>query len=126
MDFFKFSEILDTLNRKDWLINYEGRPIVYKNDLNLSFHTKYLGDGFNEDWATKHPDPNATQVRGYFYYGNNPIMEVFLVSVDGGRAILPYPKSDTNRVITRREYNIATLINDRLDEYLQRSNIRVE
>lgn len=125
MNFNEFEFILDNLNVNDWIINYEGKPIVYKNDFNLSFHVIYLDEGFNESWATNHPNRNAKQARGYFYYRDNMIYEVYLAVVDGGRAILPYPQSDSNRVISRRDYNIAMLINTQLDDYLRRSNITV-
>jgi hypothetical protein len=69
----------------------------YKRDVNLRFEINYTGDGiqqkdFQEEWANSHPDPKA---RGYWcdlYYNQSLIERFVLVSVDGGRAMLPIPK----------------------------------
>lgn len=52
-----------------------------------------------------------------------------MVSVDGGRAYIPYPKSSTELVITYWEYNFAQIVQppfDALDSCLKRAGIRVD
>lgn len=124
MDYAAFNSILETMTKDDWIINYDGRPYVYKHDMNLTLALNHSRDSFNEEWATRHPDSHALRVQGFFLYNNAPIRELFLVSVDGGRAILPYPDTVTN-MISSVDYNIASIFNDRLDEYLGRSRITV-
>ncbi|UAY90422.1 hypothetical protein KSL88_12810 [Pectobacterium polaris] len=123
MDFAQAENIINNINPNDWILNNEGRPFVYKNDMNLTFTIENTDIPFNETWATQYPNPHATQARGYFSYSGSVIKEVWLASIDGGRAILPYPDHQTNSYITRSEYLMSQMFNDSLDEYLQRSKL---
>lgn len=106
--------------------------IYYKKNVNLRFVSgyddKYIQqNGFIEPWANKHPDPKAT---GYFvqlYFASSHINNFILVSVDGGRALLPLPKSFTNLEVFPLDYKIAQ-IHDKLgslNEYMSRSNLKI-
>ncbi|GKW32792.1 hypothetical protein PEC730217_15720 [Pectobacterium carotovorum subsp. carotovorum] len=126
MDFTQAENIINNINPNDWILNNEGKPFVYKKDMNLTFTIEHTNTPFNEAWATQHPNPNATQAKGYFLYSGNMIKEVWLASIDGGRAILPYPDAQTKSYISRSEYLMSQMFNDRLDEYLQRSGLTVK
>lgn len=126
MDFTQAEQVINNIDPDEWILNNDGKPFVYKKDMNLTFSINYTDNPFNESWATGHPDPNATQANGYFLYSGNVIKEVWLASIDGGRALLPYPDVSTKSYITRSEYQMAQMFNSRLDEYLSRSGLTVK
>ncbi|QGP84388.1 hypothetical protein [Leclercia adecarboxylata] len=126
MNHTQATHIINNIDPDDWILNNDGNPFVYKNDMNLTFKIVYSDSSFNEQWATCHPDSNATQAKGYFSYAGNIIHEVFLASIDGGRALLPYPDMTTKSFITKSEYLMSQMFNSRLDEYLQRSGLSVK
>lgn len=126
MDYAQAIQIINNINPDDWILNNEGKPFVYKNDMNFTFTIVYSDNSFKEPWATCHPDVHATQAKGYFSYSGNAIHEVFLVSIDGGRALLPYPDAATKSFITRSEYLMSQMFNSQLDEYLSRSSLTVK
>lgn len=106
--------------------------MFFNKDVNLRFVSGYderfiQQSKFVETWANKHPDPNAS---GYFvqlYFASSHIANFILVSVDGGRALLPLPKGDTNLEVSPLDYKVAQIHNKlgRLDEYMARSSMRV-
>ena len=63
------------------------------------------------------------------WYGSSFVGEYFHARVDGGRAMLPYPKTGDDLTITREKLAIAYAINihsaERLHDYLGRANISV-
>ncbi|MBI3740926.1 MAG: hypothetical protein HY257_04115 [Chloroflexi bacterium] len=71
--------------------------VSYKKDTNLRFEIRYEGDGiqaedFVEPWANRFPDPHATGYWCNLYFGSTLVRKFVLVSVDGGRALLPLPR----------------------------------
>ncbi len=50
-------------------------------------------DEFHEPWVTNFPDPRGTRQPVYIYYGQTRVMEVPCVYVDGGRHVIPFPRS---------------------------------
>lgn len=106
--------------------------IFYKKNVNLRFVFGFTEGHiqqakFIEKWANKHPDAKAT---GYFiplYFGYSHISNFILVSVDGGRALLPLPKSDTCLEVSPLDYKVAQ-IHDKLgslNEYMSRSSLGI-
>ncbi|SDW92447.1 hypothetical protein [Nitrosomonas oligotropha] len=107
---------------------------VNKRDVNLRLVMNYLDEGkqcddFQEDWANRHPDRHAT---GYWcdtYYGSTHVARNILVSVDGGRAMLPLPRQrGIDGKITEVlpfDYRIAQIFDSlgSLDEYMARSRL---
>lgn len=126
MNFTQAEQIINNINPDEWILNTEGNPFVYKNDMNLTFSIVYTDDPFDESWAIGHPNPHATQAKGYFSYSGNVIKDVWLASIDGGRALLPYPDMQTKSYITHSEYQMAKMFNSQLDEYLRRSGLTVK
>lgn len=127
---------------KDWDHVYEGNRTIttYKKDMNLRFEINYSGTGiqcnnFQEPWANRHPDPAATGYWCSLYYGATLVEKFILVSVDGGRAMLPIPQRDTRGPrhyvkVLPFDYKIAQ-IHDRgfvktLDEYMKRSGLTID
>ncbi|EOT5501631.1 hypothetical protein [Citrobacter koseri] len=126
MNYTQALQVINNINLDDWILSNDDTPFVYKNDMNLSFKIVRSDSSFNEQWATCHPDPNATQAKGYFSYSGNVIHEVYLASIDGGRALLPYPDMATKSFITRSEYLMSQMFNSQLDQYLQQSGLTVK
>ena len=107
---------------------------VSKRDVNLRLVMNYLDEGkqcddFQEEWANRHPDRHAT---GYWcdtFYGATHVARNILVSVDGGRAILPLPRQrGIEGKITEvlpLDYRIAQIFDSlgSLDEYMVRSRL---
>ncbi|MBL0317332.1 MAG: hypothetical protein IPP69_16815 [Flavobacteriales bacterium] len=78
-------------------------------------------DNFKEPWANCFPDPTA---HGYWVnisYDRAVLDRKILVSVDGGRAMLPVPKARNNLFVSKRDYAIAKLFDSlsTLDEYMR-------
>ena len=77
--------------------------------------------------ANRHPDKHAI---GYWYdllYDGAFIDRQILVSVDGGRALIPPPKPGTTE-ISVWNYHFAKIHDtlDLLDEHIRRSGLTVE
>lgn len=118
---------------EDWIENHAAdgvTEIVYKGDVRLRFiddlSFEEMGH-FNEPWATRHPNPNARRHALRLMYGSALVDTIPVVGVDGGRARLPYPNSSGG--ISFRAYQAARIGsqgNTLIDEYIQRSGLRVE
>lgn len=106
--------------------------MFFKKNVNLRFVYAYderfiQQADFKEDWANMHRNPNAT---GYFvqlYFASTHILNVILVSVDGGQALLPIPKCDENRFVSLLDYKVAQIFDKTglLDEYMTRSGLQI-
>jgi hypothetical protein len=125
-------KIIEESNCEDWIqteVPIGVCETVYKGDLNLRFidDTSCNEQDFNEEWATRHPDPHAKKHDIKLCYGQSCFASIPVVSVDGGRACLPYPNLETDK-ISYRDYKvaqIAVLGNSQLDEYIKRSKLTV-
>lgn len=122
--------ILATSSQEDWIIDDESGSFTFKNDLNLRIERAEYDSfrDFNEPWATSHPDKHAVAVDYVVKYGSSFVDKKMLVSVDGHRATLPLPKSINNLCVKASDVNFAKIVNigDTVDDYLKRSNIRIE
>jgi hypothetical protein len=131
--------ILKSDARSDWHRSSPGSRSVtsYVHDSNLRFEIDYTRagtqtDDFQEPWATRHPDPRATGYWCQLYYGASLIGQYVLVSVDGGRAMLPLPSLGADRQhpgpVTILEYKIAEIHDSlaTLKEYMTRSGLVVD
>ncbi len=133
--YMTFDELVNFIPTTDYKNDWHGISLDWtserflKEDPRLRIRAKYTDDGiqnedFKDSWANNHPDSKAV---GYWYdifYDGAFIDRVLLVSVDGGRAVIPPPKFKTGN-IERYEYSIAK-IHDTLnsvDEYIERSGL---
>lgn len=107
---------------------------INKRDVNLRLVMNYLDEGkqcdnFQEEWANRHPDHHATGYWCDIYYGATHVARNILVSVDGGRAMLPLPRQrGIDGKITEVlpfDYRIAQIFDSlgSLDEYMARSRL---
>jgi hypothetical protein len=109
---------------------------VHKDDVNLRLVINHQEEGkqcedFQEEWANRHPDPHAT---GYWcdtFYASTHVSRNILVSVDGGRAMLPIPRQmgieGKRSEVLPFDYRVAQIFDSigTLDDYMYRSGLRI-
>jgi hypothetical protein len=131
-ELLSFIPTTDATSDWDGVATDEASERFLKEDPRLRYRAKFTDDGVQnpdivEEWANRHPNPTAV---GYWYellYDGALIDRCVLVSVDGGRALLPLPNRRT-QTISRYHYVVAR-IHDHfhtLDQYLERCCITVE
>lgn len=83
-------------------------------------------DDFQEPWANGFPDPKARSYWAEITYDRAMLDRIVLVSVDGGRAILPLPESRVDLEVGKLKYRVAELFNKSatLRQYFQRAGLR--
>ena len=104
---------------------------AYKDDLMLRVEISYLDDDvdnadFREPWANGFPNPKATSYFAHLFYGPTCLGTDIVVSVDGGRAMLPLPDSTTFQV-KGEAYLVASLFDTTgtLDQYMARAGLTI-
>ena len=111
----------------------DGKGIyVYRNDVALRLELdRSLDDrDFDEPWVRKFPNPKAKVEVVRIIYGTTPVGDVYCASVDGGRFVIPYPKSRDELVLTPLKYQVGRIVNHPFPGYpfdsgLQRAGITV-
>lgn len=128
-------EILSSSDASHWNTESPSRSgsksvAVYRDDVRLRVEISYLQDGeenddFREEWANNFPNPKAQSYLANLYYGSSFLKLYIVVSVDGGRALLPLPDSAASLVVQRDRYLIASLFDSAgtLDQYMARANL---
>lgn len=129
MNYEEFINKILSSKKDDWLYDDDLERYVLKKDISISIisdkDTKEIR--FFQDWLDRLENKIAFRARFFLCY-NNSIVEAFhTAAVDGYRALIPYPDTNT-MTISKKQYNIAGLINisyKRLDEYLFLAGIKV-
>jgi hypothetical protein len=85
---------------------------------------------FHEPWVANFPDRRGTRQPVYIYYGQTRVMDVPCVYVDGGRHVIPLPRSATDLTITPFRYHVGRILNHHIPCYsfefaLKRAGITV-
>lgn len=117
-------------NRNDWDFFEDKCTCVLRSNPKIKIVWNDF-DGrrpFHEKWAINYPDNNAYISNYRIYNGDIEIERFTLVDVDGYRATLPIPKTNTN-IIKRSDYFLSRLFNDRIEtlhEYITLSKLIVE
>jgi hypothetical protein len=124
LEFVRLSEPDDY----DW--DQEAGIFTYTKDVSLRIVVDQKEDmPFREPWATQFPDGNAFRRPVFIEYALSRVQEMFFVNADGGRYMLPVPKSRTDLKITPFQYHVGKILNPRpldLDTGLQRAGIVVQ
>lgn len=128
MKYDEVENILASSSKDDWIVNDTLGTFTYKNDLNLRIERSPEDREFNEEWAKNFPDKNARAEDYKVFYNNSFVDEKMLVSVDGSRAILPLPKSESDLTVTAANVNFARIVNvgSQFDDYLSESNFSIK
>ncbi|HCG7771197.1 TPA: hypothetical protein NJ450_004566 [Vibrio parahaemolyticus] len=112
--------ILSSESKQDWILqSIDSRSTsIYRGNVNLRIEVNFTEDGtqcadFREPWANVFLNSKAIGYWCDIYYGQTHIDRTILVSVDGGRVLLPLPlgqNSDGERVVVKPyDYRIAEL-----------------
>lgn len=113
----------------DWIKNYDTEELVYKPNTDLKIKKDILEREtlITFDWATCYPNTEAYKIDYSVSFRNIATNWFSLVCVDGGRAVLPFPKQNT-KIVLRLNYKLAQLLGNKssLNNYLQLSGLRVE
>ena len=82
---------------------------MYNKDVNLRIVLNRESDeqGFDEPWVRTFPDPNAIKRSVYVQFGQTRVKGVTCAVVDGGRHIIPLPKSRRDLTIDRFQYHVG-------------------
>lgn len=116
----------------DWELSVtrDAKIAIFKKYPSLRIEARHTdkfvhNDDFREKWANKFPDPHATSYYYHLYFGATRLKEFVLVSVDGGRALLPLPKSAVELSVEPIQYKIAKIFDQfgTCDEYMQRAGL---
>ena len=107
---------------------------LYKLDTDLRLHDDRSDDSFkrfSEVWVRKFPDPDATVYKLQVFYRESPIKQIFFANLDGGRCLMPFPKSADDLRISSFQYAVAKIVNGQfqgsdLDHYMKVAGIIVD
>jgi hypothetical protein len=130
-----FDELADIVimsaNEQSWLRNGELRIWTLKSDLMITLRERDHGDApehLEEPWAVNLGHDLPVVYVFELWYGASFVKDFHFASVDGGRALLPYPLNRDNLTITRLQFAIAIAVNSnaRFNEYLHRAGFEVE
>lgn len=125
-------EIVEQSNPNDWDVNFSqsAEIAVYKEYPSLRIETHHKdefihNDDFYENWANSFLDSHARSYYYHVYVGATRLKEFILVSVDGGRALLPLPKNPTDLSVEKIRYKIALIFDQfgSCDEYMKRAGL---
>jgi pimeloyl-ACP methyl ester carboxylesterase len=109
------------------------RTFLYKPDHKLKikqFDARENPRDFNENWTMKFPDNRATLIHYEINYDNHHIRDFPMVLCDGGRYLIPLPKSTGDLTITSEQYRLAKIMEKEgsyidLDQGLSMAGIQV-
>lgn len=106
--------ILGTSYPNEWSYNDSQGVYTYKEDIDLTMKIKEDVRGnweeFEEDWVRRFPDPSAKKIIVNVYYRSSIIEDYLFILVDGGRYILPPPKTLVDLRISRFQYNLGRIL----------------
>ena len=118
----------------DWDVNFsqDAEIAVFKKNPALRIETRHTNEfvhnyDFYEKWANKFPDPHATSYYYHLFLGTTRLKEFILVSVDGGRALLPLPKYTMDLSVEPLSYKIALIFDQfgSCDESMKRAGLHL-
>lgn len=105
--------VIDSESR-DWLHDHDVH--VLKLDLNVRLaparEAFRYDEPFDEPWATNFPDRVARVAAYRLWYGSTPVETFYCAAVDGGRAVLPYPKSAQDLSVSPLRYAVGRAVNE--------------
>lgn len=100
----------------DWLDDDERGIFTLKTDLDVTLREvrkdeDYEPRPFEEEWATRYPNPTAYSVQFELWFRSSFVKVYYFVSVDGHRALIPFPKSRDDLTITHEQFAVAQAVN---------------
>ena len=86
----------------------------HKSDVSLRIvfdRSEKSDEEFHEPWVAKFPDPRGRSQPVYILYGETRVLKVPCVYVDGGRHVIPFPKSAMDLTLSPFRYHIGRILN---------------
>lgn len=131
MTYTELTEMLIDARFDEWLHNDHEGVWTLKRDLNVTVRESRRDENLgplHEPWAVSlGHDPVHVRIFG-LWYGASLVKEFYFASVDGNRALLPYPRTQEDLVITCEQFGIAVAVNGDtglLHRYLDQAGVRV-
>jgi len=96
-----------------WEFDDRLRTFLYKLDHKLKivqFDAREAPRDFDEGWTKKFSDHRATLIHYEINYDNHHIEDFPMVLCDGGRYLIPLPKSAVDVSITQDQYKLAEIM----------------
>lgn len=123
------NEIFDS-TREDWNKEEFRDFFTYKHNILLTIEEKEESEReFFQPWANRHPDKKAYLHEYEIKYDKTRVTSIYLVSVDGGRAYIPLPNIETNKV-KDKHMKFANIIHSYPEninyEYVERSGLEID
>jgi hypothetical protein len=133
MTYDRLLDLLLSSTKEDWLIDDSKGIFTLKSDLDVTIREVRPEDPlaprdhFAEPWAENFPDSLAERQFVELWFRASFVKSYLFVVVDGGRAVLPIPKSATDLTITREQLAVANVVNavesSYYDEYIGRFKV---
>jgi len=122
----EYFDLVIKTEHNDWYFNNEDTATYkYNSSIRLVMYSD-LNDICDEPWAIRHPNKRNWKRFVTFYFNESQIFELVLIGVDSGRAYLPYPNLQTNK-IPFFTYRLAMICEPSgLDEYIRRCGFTVD
>ncbi len=88
---------------------------LFRNDVAVRLRINHRDDSqaFEEPWVEHFSDKRAYQQQVYLEFNGYRIETYWFVRVDGGRHLIPYPKSATDLRISSLQYHLALILNSK-------------
>ena len=127
-------EVIDLINNSDtddWELLQSRETFIFTRNIEISIveRRKDNEDKFHEKWVEKFNDKIAYKYVVDIAYSGSAIRELYFISVDGGRYMIPMPKTPKEMTINAFQYKVAQIINSKagynLDEGLETAGIKV-
>jgi hypothetical protein len=102
-------------DKSEWEYDDRLAEFIYKPNLKLrimQFDARGSASSFNEPWVNNFPDQNAVLINYAIFYDNHRVEDFPMISCDGGRYLIPIPKSRFELTITREQYKQAKIMED--------------
>jgi hypothetical protein len=122
--YYDLLQLLRGSTQDDWLAD-DGKGIfTLKTDLDVTIRAACLDwelrEPFGEEWATKFPNRQAYREIYELWFRSSFVKSYGFVSVDGGRALLPFPKAIDDMTITQEQLAVANALNSEDRSYYSR------
>ena len=127
MDFSIISTILKNSDATEWIFSDELGAYTFKHEPQLRIQRREIeSDTFQEEWVKNFPDSNAHKVIFDVFFNLSWIKTFVLVSVDGGRAIIPMPTSANSGIVSCDDYMFAKIVSPgRLDDSMHLAGLNI-
>lgn len=126
MNHSNLRQIISASTSTDWLSEEVPYVFTCALDVNINIEISLTDDLFHEEWTDEFADKTASRVTAHITYSGAFVEKFTLVSVDGGRHLIPFPTMQ--RTIDQFEHRLGEIVNGHSDDYdaaLHRAGITV-